>query len=80
MCPTLHVNSNNGSKCNEYTIQKTIFAKKPILNWVMINILEEASRCLLCQDAPCSKACRNGDPARAIRAIRFDNAKNALNA
>ena len=44
----------------------------------MINILEEASRCLLCQDAPCSKACRNGDPARAIRAIRFDNAKNAL--
>ena len=34
---------------------------------------EEASRCLLCVDAPCSKACPNGDPARAIRAIRFDN-------
>ena len=34
---------------------------------------EEASRCLLCADAPCSKACPNGDPARAIRAIRFDN-------
>ena len=34
---------------------------------------EEASRCLFCVDAPCSKACPNGDPARAIRAIRFDN-------
>ena len=33
-----------------------------------INIYEEASRCLLCQDAPCSKACKTGDPARAIRA------------
>lgn len=38
-----------------------------------INIYEEANRCLLCEDAPCTKACRNGDPARAIRAIRFDN-------
>ncbi len=34
---------------------------------------EEAARCLLCIDAPCSKVCPNGDPARAIRAIRFDN-------
>ncbi len=38
---------------------------------------EEAARCLLCADAPCSKACRNGDPARAIRAIRFGNDKMA---
>ena len=43
-----------------------------------INIYEEASRCLLCQDAPCTKACETGDPARAIRAIRFDNHKPAL--
>ena len=43
-----------------------------------INIYEEASRCLLCQDAPCTKACQTGDPARAIRAIRFDNHKPAL--
>lgn len=42
-----------------------------------MDILEEAGRCLLCADAPCSKACRKGDPARAIRAIRFDNAKLA---
>ena len=43
-----------------------------------VNIYEEASRCLLCQDAPCAKACKTGDPARAIRAIRFDNHKPAL--
>ena len=43
-----------------------------------LNIYEEASRCLLCQDAPCTKACKTGDPARAIRAIRFDNHKPAL--
>ena len=39
----------------------------------MIRVQEESMRCLLCQDAPCSKACGKGDPARAIRAIRFDN-------
>ena len=33
---------------------------------------------MLCQDAPCTKACKTGDPARAIRAIRFDNHKPAL--
>ena len=43
----------------------------------MIHIHEEAARCLLCKDAPCTTACTKGDPARAIRAIRFNNAKNA---
>ena len=43
----------------------------------MLHIKEEAARCLLCEDAPCTKACIKGDPARAIRAIRFDNIKNA---
>ena len=38
-----------------------------------LNLFEEASRCLLCHDAPCTKACGNGDPARAIRAVRFGN-------
>ena len=42
-----------------------------------LNVYEEASRCLLCADAPCTKACGSGDPARAIRAIRFDNHKLA---
>ena len=42
-----------------------------------MNMYDEARRCLLCADAPCSKACPKGDPARAIRAIRFDNEKMA---
>ena len=42
-----------------------------------IHVNEEAARCLLCEDAPCTKVCKHGDPARAIRAIRFGNKKNA---
>jgi dihydropyrimidine dehydrogenase (NAD+) subunit PreA len=38
----------------------------------MIHIQEEAARCLLCENAPCGE-----NIARAIRAIRFDNAHNA---
>ena len=38
-----------------------------------MKIHEEAARCLLCIDAPCSKVCKRGDPARTIRAIRFGN-------
>ena len=48
------------------------------MNTKKMNIYEEASRCLLCQDAPCTIACKTGDPARAIRAIHFDNHKPAL--
>ena len=39
-----------------------------------LHLKEEAARCLLCADAPCTRACKAGDPARAVRAIRFDNA------
>ena len=42
-----------------------------------LNLNEEASRCLLCTDAPCSKACPSGDPSRAIRAVRFADAASA---
>ena len=38
-----------------------------------IHIEEEVSRCLLCENAPCSLVVVHGDPARAIRAIRFGN-------
>ena len=46
------------------------------MNQHQLHINEEAARCLLCEDAPCTKACGKGDPARAIRAIRFNNVKN----
>ena len=38
-----------------------------------MKIHEEVARCLLCNEAPCSIACGNGDVARAIRAMRFGN-------
>ena len=38
--------------------------------------MEEASRCLLCHDAPCSSACPAGtDPGKFIRSLRFRNIK-----
>ena len=41
-------------------------------------VMEEASRCLLCHDAPCSKSCPAGtDPAKFIRSVRFKNVKGA---
>ena len=40
--------------------------------------LEEAARCLLCHDAPCSKGCPAGtNPAKFIRSIRFRNVRGA---
>jgi dihydropyrimidine dehydrogenase (NAD+) subunit PreT len=40
--------------------------------------MEEAARCLLCHDAPCSDGCPAGtDPGRFIRSIRFRNPKGA---
>lgn len=40
--------------------------------------LEEAARCLLCHDSPCSKGCPAGtDPGKFIRSIRFRNIKGA---
>lgn len=50
--------------------------KKTLTNFLAI---EEASRCLLCYDAPCSKACPAGtDPGKFIRSIRFRNLKGAI--
>lgn len=47
-------------------------------SYSMLTIMEEAERCLLCLDAPCSKACPAGtDPAKFIRSVRFRNFKGA---
>ncbi len=41
-------------------------------------VIEEASRCLLCLDAPCSAACPAGtNPGKFIRSVRFRNFKGA---
>lgn len=40
--------------------------------------MEEASRCLLCEDAPCSKGCpAKTDPGKFIRSIRLKNVNGA---
>ncbi|MGN1121715.1 MAG: NAD-dependent dihydropyrimidine dehydrogenase subunit PreA [Eubacteriales bacterium] len=44
----------------------------------MMRLYEEAARCLLCEYAACTQACeKGGDPARMIRAVRFENASVA---
>ena len=46
--------------------------------YTMDTVMEEAQRCLLCLDAPCSAACPAGtDPARFIRSVRFRTLKGA---
>lgn len=41
-------------------------------------IIEETARCLLCYDAPCSKACPAGfNPDKNIRSVRFQNFRGA---
>ncbi|MCQ2311685.1 MAG: NAD-dependent dihydropyrimidine dehydrogenase subunit PreA [Paludibacteraceae bacterium] len=44
----------------------------------MLNIKDEAQRCLLCIQAPCNDTCpKDLHPARGLRALRFDNTENA---
>ena len=43
-----------------------------------IFISEESARCMLCQNAPCTKACASGQPDRFIRSLRFDNMSQSL--
>ncbi|OGO78505.1 MAG: dihydropyrimidine dehydrogenase [Clostridiales bacterium GWB2_37_7] len=58
--------------CKDY-LEETKRAYSPL------NAIEEASRCLLCHDAPCSKACPAGtNPERFIRSIRFRNVSGAV--
>lgn len=48
------------------------------LGFSPLTVCEEASRCLLCLDAPCSKACPAGTcPDKFIRSVRFRNFKGA---
>lgn len=46
--------------------------------YTMSTVMQEAARCLLCHDAPCSQACpAHTNPAKFIRSVRFRNIKGA---
>ena len=54
------------------------YNKEIFHQYSMSTVMEEAQRCLLCYDAPCSRACpAETDPARFIRSVRFRNLKGA---
>ena len=59
-------------------IEKGKYTAEAVAGFTHRTALEEAARCLLCHDAPCSKGCPAGtDPAKFIRSIRFRNVKGA---
>ncbi|KRM98729.1 dihydropyrimidine dehydrogenase subunit A [Loigolactobacillus rennini DSM 20253] len=54
------------------------YMKEAEPSYTLSTVMEEAARCLLCHDAPCSKMCpAKTDPARFIRSVRFRNFKGA---
>ena len=59
-------------------ILKLAYGMEKLIGFNYRLAMEEASRCLLCEDAPCSKGCPAGtDPAKFIRSLRFKNIKGA---
>ncbi|WP_333589628.1 FAD-dependent oxidoreductase [Ligilactobacillus acidipiscis] len=55
---------------------KSYNEEKP--GYTMTTVMEEAARCLLCHDAPCSQYCpAHTDPGKFIRSVRFRNIKGA---
>lgn len=59
-------------------VMKAKYTAEAVPGFTHRTALEEAARCLLCHDAPCSKGCPAGtDPASFIRSIRFRNVKGA---
>ena len=59
-------------------VVKACYTAEAVAGFTLRTAMEEAARCLLCYDAPCSKGCPAGtDPAKFIRSIRFRNVKGA---
>lgn len=51
---------------------------KEAAGYTPATVMEEAARCLLCHDAPCSQDCPAGtNPGKFIRSIRFRNVRGA---
>lgn len=59
-------------------VVKAKYTAEAVCGFTHRTAMEEAARCLLCYDAPCSQGCPAGtDPAKFIRSIRFRNVKGA---
>lgn len=59
-------------------VVKAAYTAEAVAGFTHRTAIEEAARCLLCHDAPCSKGCPAGtDPAKFVRSIRFRNIKGA---
>lgn len=59
-------------------VEKKMYTEEAHYGYNLRTAREEAMRCLLCVDAPCSKGCPAGtDPGSFIRSIRFNNIKGA---
>lgn len=59
-------------------VVKSNYTAEAVAGFTHRTAMEEAARCLLCHDAPCSKGCPAGtDPAKFIRSIRFRNDRGA---
>ena len=59
-------------------VVKAAYTAEAVAGFTHRTAIEEAARCLLCHDAPCSKGCPAGtDPAKFVRSIRFRNVKGA---
>ena len=59
-------------------VVKSTYLAEAVAGFTPRTAMEEAARCLLCHEAPCSQACPAGtDPAKFIRSIRFRNVKGA---
>ena len=64
--------------CNLSKVVKSTYLAEAVAGFTPRTAMEEAARCLLCHDAPCSQACPAGtNPAKFIRSIRFRNVKGA---
>lgn len=60
------------------TVIKKAYADEAVHGYNLRTAREEARRCLICHDAPCSKSCPAGtDPASFIQSLRFNNVKGA---
>ena len=67
----LTILGRRGNMCDMYKCEA-----EPAFNFS--TAAQEADRCLLCHDAPCTKACPAGtNPAKFIRSVRFRNFKGA---